>query len=488
MIAWMQKHNKYLVVTIWIATIAFIGAGFVGWGTYQYGKKATAIAEVGDIKITHDKFDFTYRNLYQRYNTIFRGKFDAKMAKEMQLSKQAFASLVSQALLLNLANEYGIVVSDEELGEYIISLPYFQQNGKFDKKIYNAFLDNNGISAKSFENILRDDLRVEKLMKLLDKKSLKFEQKVIASALSIEDKIAYQVISPKDINLTVTEKELKEYWQKHKSKYMTPKRYRLSILWTDLDDIKVDDKSLRDFYNRNSYNYLDKDGKELGFEKAKKLVERDYKLKKGKKKALKAYIAFKKGKISATENIELDKNDKKLSNELWKEIIVSDKGKIIKPKAVGDRYATVKVEDIIEPKEMSFKKAEKFVKIDFAKKAKEKLVDKKAQEYLSNKITLKNMTEYVKIDKIVQIKGLNSQESTQFFKKLFTSNKQIGIIRISDKRIVYHIISQKISEVDESKVKEVIFITDKIKSSILEENLMKELSSKYEIKKFVKGI
>ena len=331
-------------------------------------------------------------------------------------------------------------------------------------------------------------MRVEKLMKLLDKKSLKFEQTVIASALSIEDKIAYQIISPKDINLTVTEKELKEYWQKHKSKYMTPKRYRLSILWTDLDDIKVDDKSLRDFYNRNSYNYLDKDGKELGFEKAKKLVERDYKLKKGKKKALKAYIAFKKGKISATENIELDKNDKKLSNELWKEIIVSDKGKIIKPKAVGDRYATVKVEDIIEPKEMSFKKAEKFVKIDFAKKAKEKLVDKKAQEYLSNKITLKNMTEYVKIDKIVQIKGLNSQESTQFFKKLFTSNKQIGIIRISDKRIVYHIISQKISEVDESKVKEVIFITDKIKSSILEENLMKELSSKYEIKKFVKGI
>ena len=38
MIAWMQKHNKYLVVTIWIATIAFIGAGFViGLGTIGPG-------------------------------------------------------------------------------------------------------------------------------------------------------------------------------------------------------------------------------------------------------------------------------------------------------------------------------------------------------------------------------------------------------------------------------------------------------------------
>jgi len=488
MIAWMQKHNKYLVVTIWIATIAFIGAGFVGWGTYQYGKKATAIAEVGDIKITHDKFDFTYRNLYQKYNTLFKGKFDDKMAKEMQLQKQVFASLASQALLLNLANEYGIVVSDEELGEYIISLPYFQQNGKFDKKIYNAFLDNSGISAKSFENIVRDDLRVEKLMKLLDKKSLKFEQTVIASALSIEDKIAYQIISPKDINLTVSEKELKEYWQQHKSKYMTPKKYKLSILWTNLDDIKVDDKELRDFYNRNSYNYLDKDGKELEFEKAKKLVARDYRLKKGKKKALKAYIAFKKGKISASENIELNQGDKKLSDEIWKEIVVSDKGKIIKPKAVADKYATIKVEDIIEPREMNFEEAEKLVKVDFEKNTKEKLVDEKAEKYLSDKITLKNMTDYLKIGEIVPIKGLNSQESLQFFKKLFTSNKQIGIIRISDKRIVYHIISQRISEVDESKIKEVIPIADKIKSSILGENLIKELSSKYEIKKFVKGI
>ena len=49
MISWMQKHNKYLIITIWVATIAFIGAGFVGWGSYQYGSKAGAIGKVGDV-------------------------------------------------------------------------------------------------------------------------------------------------------------------------------------------------------------------------------------------------------------------------------------------------------------------------------------------------------------------------------------------------------------------------------------------------------
>ena len=50
MITWMQKHKKYLVITIWISTIAFVGAGFVGWGAYDFNKsRATSVAKVGDI-------------------------------------------------------------------------------------------------------------------------------------------------------------------------------------------------------------------------------------------------------------------------------------------------------------------------------------------------------------------------------------------------------------------------------------------------------
>ena len=33
MITWMQRHKRWLVITIWISTIAFVGAGFVGWGS-----------------------------------------------------------------------------------------------------------------------------------------------------------------------------------------------------------------------------------------------------------------------------------------------------------------------------------------------------------------------------------------------------------------------------------------------------------------------
>ena len=43
MITWMQRHKKWLVITIWISTIAFVGAGFVGWGSYKYGTQGGVV-------------------------------------------------------------------------------------------------------------------------------------------------------------------------------------------------------------------------------------------------------------------------------------------------------------------------------------------------------------------------------------------------------------------------------------------------------------
>ncbi|MEN8727167.1 MAG: SurA N-terminal domain-containing protein, partial [Sulfurovum sp.] len=111
----MQKHNKYLVWTIWIATIAFIGAGFVGWGSYSFGSKAGNVAKVGEIEITQTKLNMVYSNIYSQYNQALQGKLDDEKAKEMGLVKQAFAQLETQAKILNFSKELGIVVSDEEV-------------------------------------------------------------------------------------------------------------------------------------------------------------------------------------------------------------------------------------------------------------------------------------------------------------------------------------------------------------------------------------
>jgi peptidyl-prolyl cis-trans isomerase D len=247
---------------------------------------------------------------------VLGANFDDAKAKELQLPRQAYNRLVMQAYLLNLAQEYGVVVSEEELAEAIAALPSFQQNGVFDKRIYQAFLDARRMKARTFEAIIRDDLVIEKLMKLLNQKSVPFEREVIAGALSVSDKIRYQVLPPDEVNVTADAAALKSYWEAHKSEYRTPKKYRLSILWTDTADLNATEAELKAFYHKNSYDYTDAEGKELGYEKAKAAVEKDYRIKKGKKKALLDYIAWKKGKRQPSEEKTLAAGDPTLSKTL----------------------------------------------------------------------------------------------------------------------------------------------------------------------------
>ncbi|ADV46687.1 peptidylprolyl isomerase [Nitratifractor salsuginis] len=488
MIAWMQKHNKYLVVTIWIATIAFIGAGFVGWGTYKYGSKASSIAQVGDVSITQEKFNFTYQNLYREFAQKLGGKFDDAKAKEMKLPQLVFNRLVMQAYLLNLAKEYGIIVSDKELAEAIASLPSFQSGGAFDKKIYETFLSSRRLSAKAFESILRDDLTIEKLMKLISKGSVPYEREVTAAALSVADKIRYTVLSPSDVNVSVDTAAVKKYWEQHKESYKTPRRYKLEILWTDTSAINPDEKELEKFYHKNSFDYTDAQGKELSFEAAKAQVLRDYRIKAGKKAALLDYIALKKGKKQASEVKTVAEGSPELSDELWKEIKTHSSGSLIKPKPVGDRYATVKVDQVIEPKIMDFDTASKLAEKDWLAQAKREALNKKVENLMKNPAALTRQSAYLSLTKTEELPPLNLGESLQFLQKLFTSNDKNGIIDLNKKKVVYAIVDQKFEKGDENLSRSIKATADRIKKSEFEENLLKELSAKYPVKKFVKGI
>lgn len=488
MIAWMQKHNKYLVVTIWIATIAFIGAGFVGWGTYQYGSKAGAVAKVGEVTISQEKYSFSYQNLYRQVAESLGGQFDDAKAKELQLPRQAFNRLVMQAYLLNLAREYGVIVSDEELADAIASLPSFQDKGTFSRKIYETFLEARHLSAKSFEAILRDDLTIEKLMKLINKGAVPYERGVVAAALSVSDRIRYSVLTPADVNVTVDEAALKAYWEKNREKYKTPRLFKLAILWTDTADINASEEDLKNFYRKNSFNYTDAQGKELSFEKARELVVRDYRIKKGKKKALLDYIALKKGKKKAGEVRELAEGDPLLSKELWQEIVTRSPGTLVKPKPVGERYATVRVEKVIAPRTMSFDEAKSRVTLAWSAAEKEAALKAKAEALLKDPAGLTKESGYLTLTRSETLAPLNLPESLQFLQKLFTSNNKKGIIFVNGKTVVYTIVDQKVGKGDENLTKRIGATADRIKKGEFEQNLLKELSKRYPVEKFVKGI
>jgi len=145
MISWMQKNNKFTVVVMWIAALSFILAGAVGG---SMGINSSSIGKVGEIELKKDKFQMEYSNLYNRYNQMMQGKFDDAQAKQMGLQDQVIRNMASQAKILNLAKEFGVIVTEEETGAKLASYPAFQNEGVFDRKAYDTYIQNFGLSMK----------------------------------------------------------------------------------------------------------------------------------------------------------------------------------------------------------------------------------------------------------------------------------------------------------------------------------------------------
>ncbi len=489
MITWMQRHNRYLVWTIWIATIAFIGAGFVGWGSYRYGSKASAVGKVGAIEISRERLSFTYSNLYNQYKEALKGDFDEAKAKEMGLTQSAFRTLVAQAQLLNLARDYGIVVSDKELADYIASLGAFQENGVFNATIYKTYLKNRGLKSSTFEAILSDELTLKKLMQLIEHPATDFEVDAVASALRLQEKVAYRVLTPDPNSITVDDAAVRAEWNQTREQYMTPQSYALSVLWTDTQSIDVNASDVRAFFDKNSFNYIDKEGKIIPFEQAKADAEKDLKIKRGKKKALLDYIALKKGNKQPTETLTLPMNDPALPAELWAAVAQADTGTLLKPKPIGTRYATVRIDKIIAPHPMPYEQAKP--RIVSALKARRAIeaVQQQAQTLLQtiDKAML-TTSDYFSLTQPPALFPLNRQESLQFVEKLFTSSGKKGIITLSSRIVVYKIVDQRIGSADANLTAQIRPETDRIKRQIFEKALFDKLNTRFPAEAYVKGL
>ena len=489
MISWMQKHNKYLVWTIWVATIAFIGAGFVGWGSYDLSSKAGNVAKVGNVEISQTKLNMVYSSIYSQYNEAMQGTLDDKKAKELGLVQQAFSRLETQAKILNFAQDVGIVVSDKEVVERLQTIPSFQKEGNFNKEIYDAYLKSQRLKAKTFEATLREELVIRKTIALLSTTGLPLEIEAISAAMNVSDKLAYKVLTTNDLNLTMDDVKVKSFWEMQKENFMTTQAYDLSIVWTQSKDTETTEDEIKSYYDNNSFNYTNAQGKQLNFEEAKEQATNDLKLKKTKKSAQKAYIAFKKGKLAESEKITLAMGDLKLTPSVWTALKEKNIGDILKPKVVADMYATIKIENIVLPKVKTYDEAKSEVTELYTIQAKKEALLVLAEETLKT-LDKQNATisEFVKLEDNVNLNPLNNQESLQFLQKLFTSSKEKGIISVADKVVVYNVLEQKLAPMDANQTESVKQTVNKLKQNTFESNLIKMLDKKYPTESYVGGL
>ncbi len=264
----MRKNVKKLAPTLWLVIAAFIVTIFAVWGgagRLGEARAAGAIVTIGKERISSD---FYFQNLRQRLEGLKREfkELDSKLIQQLNIPQQVLEQIIQQTLLFQKAQELGIDASSEEIREKIIGYPVFQREGKFiGFEEYKRILEWNRISISEFEDSLKKEIILNKVMKVLTAGITLTPEELWESYKNKNEsaKMEFVILETEKIELKEEplSSEIKEYFEENKEKYKIPERREAAFVFIKTEDLKAEieltDSDIEKYYKENESQFKD---------------------------------------------------------------------------------------------------------------------------------------------------------------------------------------------------------------------------------------
>jgi peptidyl-prolyl cis-trans isomerase D len=249
-----KAGSWFIKVILGLISLVFI---FWGVGSFQSNRLIT-VATVNGAPISVEDYREAHNRLVEQYRQQFGGNLDENMLNMLNLERQALDSLVDQSLLRQEAKRLNIRVSDEELVESIQDIPAFQNNGGFDRDIYNRVLGMNRLTPEAFETMQRDNLLIGKMRAfVVDGVNVSdAEARAWYEWNEAEVNVEYARFSPADMTeVTATPEAVREYYEANAENYKTEPRVKARYVAFRTEDFQaraeIGDAEIEAYYEGN---------------------------------------------------------------------------------------------------------------------------------------------------------------------------------------------------------------------------------------------
>jgi peptidyl-prolyl cis-trans isomerase D len=263
----MRRHKGWLKWSLALVVVAFILLYVPSFLRPSSGALLTdAVASVDSSQITVGEFRRVYQAQLQAYRTAYGGKVNEQLLKQLGIEQQILQQMVDEQAALLEARRQGITVSDTEVGERIVRLPAFQDNGRFiGRERYQQLLgmQRPPVSPAEFEDSLRRSLAIDKLRAALTEwitvPDAEIEQEFRRRNEKVKvDLVIFSADKFRD-QVTVADADLASYFEAHKAAYRIGERRKVRYLLVDIDalraKVRVPERDIERYYNDNIETY-----------------------------------------------------------------------------------------------------------------------------------------------------------------------------------------------------------------------------------------
>jgi peptidyl-prolyl cis-trans isomerase D len=257
----IRAHSKG-----WLAKLilTLITVPFALFGIDAYLKDAGAgasVAKVDGATISIQEYRNAMQSLrdrLQKENPKDIGALDSPEVKQSVLDR-----LINTRLLNAEVDNNNFKVTNEQLAQFITSLPEFQQGGKFSQEVYDKLLSQNQMTPSQFEKKMRGELLLQQVRDGVP--GLAFTSKAVEDAvLNVEHQqreVSVAEIKTADFisQVNVDPSEVQAYYEKHKDKFKVPEQVKLEFVMlsanTLIPKMQTTDEEAKKFYDENASKF-----------------------------------------------------------------------------------------------------------------------------------------------------------------------------------------------------------------------------------------
>lgn len=251
----------------WIAgtIISIIIISFALWGIHSYFVGAgvnTTVATVNGVDISKEQLTVAYDRLRRQVQAQYGSTVTPK--DEPTLKERALRSLVDIEILKQASLSQGFLISDQQVDDYLQSMPDFQVDGQFSLDRFQEVLSATLLTTSEFLDLIKTSLQIDqpRLGIMLSAFGLPEESRYTASLVNQVRDISYlslpinQFLSPA---IVIAPEQIQAYYDAHQRDYKTPEEVSLDYLELSLPDLYArfnpTDTMLKSFYNENINAY-----------------------------------------------------------------------------------------------------------------------------------------------------------------------------------------------------------------------------------------
>lgn len=255
-------NHVVLKIILGLIILSFLLTGVV---SYQ-GSAGDYAAKVNGQVIERAQLEQAFQSERSRMQQELGDRFSAMAGNEgymQQMRQQVLSQLIDKSLLDQYAKTLGLSASDDQVKDAIRKESYFQTDGKFDNAKYLDLIARSGFSADQYAQYTRQRLINQQMIQGFGGSEIvapNEAQSMVALVLQEREvRLATIDLNAMMAKQTVSDEELKAFYEQNKNSFIAPEQVKVSFIPLDAaalqDKVTVSEADISAYYDQHQSSY-----------------------------------------------------------------------------------------------------------------------------------------------------------------------------------------------------------------------------------------